>query len=130
MLLVNRGAAVDIADSSGRTALSYCAEFGSLSTCELLLDRDTAVDSTASNSYMSLSYYAELGGQDPRSRYGLARGGKLVDLADFKGRTPLSYAAERGNFAISKHLLNRGAKTDAPDFHGQTPLQYICTQGR
>ncbi|TPX08065.1 uncharacterized protein E0L32_010265 [Thyridium curvatum] len=53
-----------------------------------------------------------------------------VDSKDQRGRTPLSYAAERGHEAVVGHLLsNKHVNSDAEDFLGRTPLSYAAGQG-
>ncbi|KAL1637231.1 hypothetical protein SLS58_009418 [Diplodia intermedia] len=47
-----------------------------------------------------------------------------VDLRDCDGRTPLSWAAERGNLRIVEILLERGASPQIRDEQGRTPLSY------
>jgi ankyrin repeat protein len=57
--------------------------------------------------------------------------GKLgVELKDGRyGRTPLSWAAEMGNKALVKLLLEKGAQLDAKGINGQTPLSWAAEKG-
>lgn len=53
-----------------------------------------------------------------------------IDAEDDWGRTPLSYAAERGHEAIVKLLLaTRQVNVDAKDSKGHTPLSYAAGNG-
>lgn len=52
-----------------------------------------------------------------------------VDLPDKCGRTPLSWAAEKGHTAMVKLLLNLGANADCKDIGGQTPLSWASKRG-
>ena len=45
-----------------------------------------------------------------------------MDLSDTLKRTPIHYAAERGNISITSLLLAHGAEPDEPDMNGQTPV--------
>lgn len=45
-----------------------------------------------------------------------------IDLTDAGGRTPLHIAAETGNGALLKALVEKGASVNARDASGQTPL--------
>jgi len=47
-----------------------------------------------------------------------------IDVQDESGRTPLSYAAEKGNGTLIKWFLENGADPAIPDEDGKTPLTY------
>lgn len=49
-----------------------------------------------------------------------------IDLADSEGRTPLSWAAERGNSLAVKTLLRYGASLVRKSITGMTPLHYAA----
>ena len=102
-ILLDRGATVDAADSSGRTPLSHCAEFGYPSACRLLLDRGAAVNSADSNGRTPLSYSAE--SEEYYSSRCLLDGGATTDVPDVNGHTPLWYAHQRGDWGDIYQLL-------------------------
>jgi ankyrin repeat protein len=52
-----------------------------------------------------------------------------VNLHDRKGRTPLSYAAERGHEASIRLLLEKGARIEARDKDDRTPLSWAAMRG-
>ncbi|RDL31530.1 uncharacterized protein BP5553_09739 [Venustampulla echinocandica] len=52
------------------------------------------------------------------------------DIGDAVGRTPLSWAAEKGHISIAKLLLQKGASIATRDTrHGLSPLQWAALQG-
>jgi hypothetical protein len=55
--------------------------------------------------------------------------GQSLDLKDSYGRTPLSWAAERGHKAVVKLLLENGAKLEAKSKYGRTPLSWAAMRG-
>lgn len=59
----------------------------------------------------------------------LVAGGAPVDEADDAGRTPLSWAAGRGELAEARLLARRGASVQAVDRLGRTPLHYAVFSG-
>ena len=50
----------------------------------------------------------------------------MIDLADIEGRTPLSWAAERGDTLAVKTLLRYGASHSSKSLNGMTPLHYAA----
>lgn len=53
----------------------------------------------------------------------------LVNASDFRGRTPLHWAASRGDVSTVKILLQAGAKADAEDEMHGTPLSFAASSG-
>ena len=61
---------------------------------------------------------------------GLLKNGYNPDLQDSYGRTPLSWAAERGHEAVVKLLLETGkVDVESKDKYGQTPLSWAAVRG-
>jgi hypothetical protein len=57
-------------------------------------------------------------------------GGQRSDLRDSYGRTPLSWAAEKGHEAVAKLLLEKGAELETKDTdYGLTPLSWAAQYG-
>ena len=55
----------------------------------------------------------------------------VVNPKDSEGRTPLSWAAERGNIAVVKLLLDRhDVEADCQDRFGRTPLSWAAETGQ
>ena len=55
--------------------------------------------------------------------------GAYVNAKDNADRTPLHYAAKRGDYPGAKALLDAGADTAATDKNGRTPADYAAAQG-
>lgn len=94
--LLIHGAAVDVADVTGRTPLSYAAQYGIRKTdfSRLLLDHGANVNRADDSGRTPLSYAAE--SHDPEARNCvqlLLDRGAIPDIVDGIGNTALSYAA-------------------------------------
>ncbi|KAG4270013.1 hypothetical protein FPRO04_11845 [Fusarium proliferatum] len=105
--LLDMGAAVDIADRTGRTPLSYASEQGHEAIMVVLLERGAKVDS-----------------QD----------GEIVPKWHYEnenaGRTPLSFATEQGHEAAVHILIANGASASVRSKSGRTPLSYAVEDKR
>ncbi|KAF5720221.1 ankyrin protein [Fusarium globosum] len=105
--LLDMGAAVDIADRTGRTPLSYASEQGHEAIMVVLLERGAKVDS-----------------QD----------GEIVPKWHYDnenaGRTPLSFATEQGHEAAVHILIANGASSTVRSRSGRTPLSYAVEDKR
>ena len=53
----------------------------------------------------------------------------LLESKNNWGQTPLSYAAEKGHWAVVKLQLEKGAELESKDNWGQTPLSYAAENG-
>jgi len=51
------------------------------------------------------------------------------NFKDEKGRTPLHYAAESGNYSMAEKLIGYGADVNSRDVEGLTPLHIACRKG-
>ncbi|KAJ4050075.1 hypothetical protein NW756_006734 [Fusarium oxysporum] len=94
--LLIHGAAVDVADMTGRTPLSYAAQYGIRKTdfSRLLLDHGADVNRVDDSGRTPLSYAA--GAYDPEAQNCvqlLLDRGAIPDIVDGIGNTALSYAA-------------------------------------
>ena len=121
----------DSKDSNGRTPLSFAAEGGHEAVVQLLLTKKVDADSKATGGNIGrtpLSFAAE-GGHEAVVRLLLAE--KVdTDSKDSDGRTPLSWAALKGQASIIQQLLETGiVETDSKDSNGRTPLLFAAKRG-
>ena len=121
----------DSKDSDGRTPLSFAAEGGHEAVVQLLLTKKVDADSKATGGNIGrtpLSFAAE-GGHEAVVRLLLAE--KVdTDSKDSDGRTPLSWAALKGQASIIQQLLETGiVETDSKDSNGRTPLLFAAKRG-
>ncbi|KAK2804620.1 hypothetical protein FQN51_001821 [Onygenales sp. PD_10] len=56
--------------------------------------------------------------------------GTPTDARDYKGRTPLSYAASKGNEAMVRSLLKYDVEIDSMDLNGRSPLVHAILSRR
>jgi ankyrin repeat protein len=100
--LVKKGADVHIQDLFGRTPLAIAAERGWLCVVLALLDDGTNPHSWSRGSHSAMGSCTL--GQNAQSV-----GGRAIDTADEKGRTPLFYATANGHPHVVAALLARGS---------------------
>ena len=124
-LLLDRGAAANVTDSVGRTALWYAAAVGSVEVVEVLLSVHADADGADRDVETPLLAAIRAGSEPVVSRL-LAAG------ADARGKNekqPLRVAAELGQAKIVALLLDRKAPLDATDAFGETALMAAARNG-
>ncbi|KAF5712420.1 ankyrin protein [Fusarium mundagurra] len=104
--ILDMGAAVDSADRTGRTPLSYAAEQGYDAIVVMLLEMGAKVDSQ-DGEVVTKHYYNRNA-----------------------GRTPLSFATQQGHEAAVHILMANGASSSVRSKSGRTPLSYAVENGR
>lgn len=117
--LVFAGAKVNRKDADGRTLLHVAAETGNLPMAEALLRVGADVN---------------VRDKHGRTPYRMALGAKNLDLAKLlrdRGLeiAALCWAAEAGNFAEVKRLVDAGANVNASNKQSRTPLQCAKAAG-
>ena len=150
-LLIDRGAEVQAATATGRTALHAAAAVGSLPLCRLLLDNGAATDARMKDGTTPL-LMAVVGGFVELTRLFLDKGA-AVDLGDSEGVTvrhraqyhrcvliflfcfffvlqPLLAAVDMGNQQLVRLLIDYGANVNVHRRTGVTPLYVAAERGR
>jgi ankyrin repeat protein len=129
--LLDAGAEVELADVSGRTALSYAASsFGDEAILKVLMDSGARIDSRDIRGRTPLHWTCSYFQSDKQLRGidFLLQLDPRPDLPDGSDRTPLSYAAEYGGNDLVRLLLNAGANATARNKSGWTPLYYALSR--
>lgn len=133
-LLLSRGAATNLPNIWGHTALHRAAYAGQVATVELLIEAySDAMDATDKSGCTPL-LVAVHQGQQAAAKALLAHGSD-VHARDEEGRTTLVRAAVRGDEGMIQLLLDEagaeaGALMEAPDKHGHTPLRAAAENGQ
>lgn len=121
-ILLERGANIELIDSSGYMAIHDAARFGSgttLSALSILLDAGVPVDSRALYDLTPLHCATDLGSLKAVELL-LQRGADVMARTAIEF-TPLHYSAFQGNKQISDVLTANGADWTAQDKYGREP---------
>ncbi|KAK8016092.1 NB-ARC and ankyrin domain protein [Apiospora rasikravindrae] len=126
-LLIERGADVDAAGSSGWTPLTLALDRGHIDMARLLIERGADVNTTGSSGRTPLTRALD-GGHADVARLLIERGADVNSAGSF-GRTPLTRASDRGHIDVTRLLIERGADVNAADSSGWTPLIWASNGG-
>ncbi|XP_046585263.1 putative ankyrin repeat protein RF_0381 [Haliotis rubra] len=106
--VLSRGIAdIDSREDQGRTPVMYATENGNKKVVDLLVNKGcnlSVVDDPGRN----VLHVACLGGNEDFVEDLLSRGIAGIDSRDDRGRTPVMYAAEKGNKKVVDLLVNKG----------------------
>lgn len=113
---------------AGYTPLHLASQSGNMALASLLIEQGANVNASISdNMFVSGATPLHLTRSPHLAALLLAHGAKL-EAKDSIGRTPLMYAAERGDVAMCKFLLDKGANANAREDDGGTALQLVVQQ--
>ncbi|KAH7129621.1 hypothetical protein B0J13DRAFT_139833 [Dactylonectria estremocensis] len=116
-------------DEAGRTAISYCAEFGYQSYLRTFIDLGTFLDQPDQDQRTPLLWAAQTG-RVYAAELLLDTGHVDLNRRDVDGRTPLWVAADNGHeTAVVRLLLEKGAELESKDKDGRTPLWWAAEKG-
>ena len=113
-----KGVAIDDADVSGRTPLSFAADDGKLEIVRYLVENGAVVDRRDVQQRTPLMHAS--GADHPEVIAFLADHGADVNARDQFGDTPLIAACGKGNATTAALLLQRGADATLKDQEGRT----------
>jgi hypothetical protein len=116
--LHEKGVPVDDADVSGRTPLSFAADYGLLDIARYLIEQGAAVDAADVQKRTPLSHAT--GADHPDVIALLLDHGAKVNVADQFGDTPLIVACAKGYAETATLLIARGADASVKDQEGRT----------
>jgi ankyrin repeat protein len=115
--LLAKGARVDAADETGRTALMWAALRGHTPVVEFLHGKGGNVNSKDSDNQTALMYACQA--SHPQTVKFLLENGAEVNVQSGKQRwTPLMVAAMSGSLESARLLLAHGADAGLEDVHG------------
>jgi serine/threonine-protein phosphatase 6 regulatory ankyrin repeat subunit A len=137
--LLALGAAIDTADSGGKTALHRAARSGSVAVLQVLLEHASGRDAinAAGGGALGLCavvdedgrtalHDAAYNGHIEAAQLLTDAGAPLVDVRELDGSTPLLLAAYSGHSGLVTLLIDAGADVSAQDVEGRTPLHDAC----
>jgi ankyrin repeat protein len=116
--LHEKGVPVDDADTSGRTPLSFAADYGLSDIVRYLVEQGAAVDKADVQKRTPLLHAT--GADHPDVIAYLLEHGANVNTADQFGDTPLIVACAKGHAEAAALLLKHGADASIKDQEGRT----------
>lgn len=118
---IAQGADIDRPNRLGVSPLSYALTSGKLGTACILIERGATLPDPSTGENLLVSAAVSEDFDDAAAMVDFfAQRGFDVNAAPF-GMTPLHIAAELGNEALARLLLQRGARVDAENAQGETP---------
>ena len=119
--LLSRGVAADSAvEFTGRSLLSYAAQYENELIIESLLRRGASLEKMDPNGQTPLSVAAAYGKLGAIKQ--LCMKGAMPDTKDKQGRTPLCHAVVYGYMELVDFLVREGCDCNSRDLEGRTPL--------
>ena len=121
-LLLDKGAAIDSTDQSGRTMLQNAVLKGNKEMARLLLDQGAEIVRNAGTNFQTNALHIATSNSDNKDLVELLLDyGAVIDFPDPDGRTALHIATSHDALEIVHLLLDRGAAVDA-GMYGVTAL--------
>ena len=134
-LLISKGAKVDAKNKEGETPIVYSvyrekgitkSDSDAYKIISLLTSKGADVN-ISTGKYASSLLHLALYNNYTKSALFLAKKMNNTDSAEEDGTTPLMLAADIGDVALVKFLLDRGADVNKKDIHGRTPVFFALT---
>ena len=131
-VILKWGGKVELSDRSGRSSLHWAAHHGHFPCLKVLLqyyNKRRIPYTEQDQSGVSVLHLATRKPETKCLPLLLKFWNSEVDVLDRNQRTPLHWAASRGNFEYVRLLLKRGAKVEVNDVEGKTPLHWAVSSG-
>ena len=125
VLLVDKGAKVDFANSDGWTALIEAADENSLEVLDYLIEQGADVNLQSQGGRTALTMAASEG--HPQIIAQLVAAG--ANVFSISGHSPLISAAGEGQLDVVRALMALEADANAMDSEGRTALLYAAAEG-
>ena len=122
--LLANGLDPNTSDAFNNTPLSIAAHFGQTEAAKLLLNRGADIDGGGTNGAMTPLQCAIYSGHGETAAY-LLQNGADPNFADQYGRMALAVAANNGDAALARLLLEAGANVEQQDDRGWRPLHVV-----
>ncbi|KAL1522366.1 hypothetical protein AB1Y20_017357 [Prymnesium parvum] len=125
--LLSAGAAVDLKDGNGASALHMAAFYGHIRAVTIMIGHGASLQDTTTDGWTPLHFACEYGHLNVVRE--LLRKGASVDTATSRGWTALHRAALDGHLEVVEELLSAHAPLTARDKYGDTPLHDAARNG-
>lgn len=122
--LISRGAAVNVRDGGGKSALHYASMPCSPKVAAVLLAHGADVNAQTANGMTPLLYAASHRDCEPLLVLLLKYGADVRDTG--YGDTPLHRAVDHKSAGMIRALFQAGADVNARDYRGNTPLHNLA----
>ncbi|RLN10350.1 hypothetical protein BBJ28_00019877, partial [Nothophytophthora sp. Chile5] len=126
--LLASGAAIELADDQGFTALMAASQNGHTDVVELLLANKASVDTQLPDGATALKIACQHG--QVGAVRALLASGAAIELATDQGFTALMAASQKGHTDVVELLLANKASVDTQHPNGATALTIACQQGQ
>uniref|UniRef100_A0A0E0J357 S-acyltransferase n=1 Tax=Oryza nivara TaxID=4536 RepID=A0A0E0J357_ORYNI len=128
LYIIEHGGDVNAGDNAQQTALHWAAVRGAIAAADVLLENGARVEAADVNGYRAVHVAAQYG-QTAFLHHIISKYGADFECLDNDGRSPLHWAAYKGNADTIRLLLFMDANQVRQDKNGCTPLHWAAIRG-
>uniref|UniRef100_A0A0E0F6I2 S-acyltransferase n=1 Tax=Oryza meridionalis TaxID=40149 RepID=A0A0E0F6I2_9ORYZ len=128
LYIIEHGGDVNAGDNAQQTALHWAAVRGAIAAADVLLENGARVEAADVNGYQAVHVAAQYG-QTAFLHHIISKYGADFECLDNDGRSPLHWAAYKGNADTIRLLLFMDANQVRQDKNGCTPLHWAAIRG-